>query len=605
MTDEKEKIAIGSSTRVVRNARRTIGALWPQASGVLTSQWLVAVTTAIIPLVDAWLFGQLINELAAGSDPGRVRRLGAAVVLVSALIPMLYAVKYFLERKCWHLATKLFNLLVCRKKTELDIATYESSKAQDIFMVFDQEGSWRPANFMAAIANSLWNAVSVGAAFVALISLRPWFCLPLIVGALPALVIELRSGEAMWGIFSARGPTKRRFWHIFGGFQQTHNLTELKVYQNGACFVERLCTLYESFEQEELRVERRKLVLQIGALCAYQGAYAVVLFALIRQVLAREIAIGSFTFLIAAIGTFRTSLSGFFNDIGRLYDHERYVNNIWDLLDLTPLLEWRAKGAASSYDIVVDNVTGGDPHYPEPLFRNLTLCIRHGERVAIVGPNGAGKTTFKRLLQRDFDPAEGRILIGGRDLRDLDEKTLFSTFAFLSQESVPYHFSVKEVIGLGCSDLPIYEDEVHHAARTGGAQEFIEDASVLPLGYEQLLGKPDGKGLSGGQWRRLAISRALYRVAMKRIPILVLDEPTAQVDGKGSASFFRALRSDTSGRTVILMSHLLADIKAIADRIIVLAHGAVVEDGTHEELMSRRGVYYDLFQYQEKGYEAA
>lgn len=606
--DARDRLSLESLRRLLTNCRRTMAEAWKDGKKRVIATCLIAVVTAVIPLIEASLFGVLLNGLTSGASFESLKWWVVAVIAVGTLVPVLFSLRYFLERRNWYALCKLSDLLVVRKKAALDLATYESNEAQDIFMLYQQEGAWRIANFVNGIPNLCWNAMAAGTALVVLLFGQAWLCLPIFLGTLPVLLVELWSGEAMWGIFHARGATKRRFWHLSGCFQSSSLLGELKTYQNGAYFVDLLHALFSKFEREELDVETKKLIFQICAQIFYQLVYAFVLFTLIYQVVTREIQVGTFTFLLAAVGTYRSALSGFFGELGKLRDNERFVNNIWKLLDLKPKLVWKETGPKLDehpLDIVFDDVTAGYPEMAEPLFKGLSLTIKQGERVAIVGPNGSGKTTLRRLLQRDFDPSRGRIMIGSHELRSFDEGTLYSFLAFLSQDTNYFHFTAKEVIGLGYTFKAPIQERIRHAAVVGGAATFIEDGKTLPSGYDQLLGKPDGSALSGGQWRRMAISRATYRLNVGEARILVMDEPTAQVDGDGAAKLFKALREDTSGRTMLLMTHQLADIKAIADRIIVLSHGRVVEDGTHEELMKREGTYYDLFKYQAKGYPAS
>lgn len=603
----KESLDRSAILRLARNSRRTLQLAWQDSRGRFFLTCLIAVTTAVVPLIDARLFGTLLNRLTAGEDIAHLRFWIICVLVVSSAIPILASVRYFLERRNWYALSKMTDLMVIKKKAALDLATYESKEAQDIFMLYAHEGPWRVSNFVGVFPNLCWNGVAVITSLGALLFQQAWLCVPIFFGTLPVLLVELWSGEVMWGIFNARGATKRRFWHLTGCFQSSANLSELKTYQNSGYFISLLQDLFQRFESEELAVEERRVLLQVGSQIFYQFIFAYVLFSLVADVAGARIQIGTFTFLLAVVGTYRVALSGFFGELGRLRDHERFVDNVWKLLDLKPQLSWSVEPVRTTpaLDIVFKSVTAGYPESPEPLFKDLNLTIKQGERVAIVGPNGAGKTTLRRLLQRDFDPLQGSISLGGQNLKDFDEHSLYSAITFLSQDSSAYFLKAKEAIAVGYTALPLSDEQVRHAADVGGAAQFIDDPNTLPLGYEQLLGKPDGSALSGGQWRRLAISRASYRLNLGNAKVLVLDEPTAQVDGQGAATLFKSLREDTSGRTVLLMTHLLADIRAIADRIVVLSQGRVIEDGTHEELMKLEGVYFDLFKDQAKGYPAS
>jgi ABC-type multidrug transport system fused ATPase/permease subunit len=607
INEEKKPMTLESMRRTLFNARRTLAVVFVAGRARAIGTIVIAVLTAVLPLVDARIFGHLINHIATGASNDSLRPWIFAVLIIGGVTPILLNVRFLLDRYNWYAIGKMFDLKVINKKAELDLASYESKEAQNIFMIYQQDGAWRVSNFVGSFPNLCWNGVAAVAALSALLYEQAWICLPIFIGTLPVLLVELWAGEAMWGIFNARGTTRRRFWHLLGCFQNASSLSEMKTYQLGTHFEKLLQALYTKFEHEEMKVEERKIVIQSAVHLLYQVIYGFVLFTLIAQVVRQEIALGTFTFLMAAVGTYRSALSGFFGELGRLREHERYVDNIWKLLELSPTLHWATCRPAldgNKLDIEICDVVAGYPESP-PLFQKLNLKIAQGERVAIVGPNGAGKTTLRRLLQRDFDPQQGSITIGGYELKNFDEASLYSSLTFLSQDSNSFHFKAGEVIAFGDVRAEMNRQNVEHAAQVGGAAGFIEDPRVLPSGYDNLLGRPDGAGLSGGQWRRLAVSRAIYRLKAGQSRIMILDEPTSQVDGDGAAQLFKALKEDTSGTTILLMTHLLADIRALADRIVVLSHGQVIEDGSHDELMKREGVYYDLFKYQAKGYPAS
>ena len=221
------------------------------------------------------------------------------------------------------------------------------------------------------------------------------------------------------------------------------------------------------------------------------------------------------------------------------------------------------------------------------VLRDVDLSIRRGELVALVGSSGAGKSTLVNLLPRYFDPDRGRVSIDGIDVRDVSLKSLRSQIGIVTQDTVLFNDSIRNNIAYGRSDLPL--ESVREAARAAYADDFIERCDD---GYDTLIGESGAK-LSGGQRQRLAIARALF----KDPPILILDEATSHLDSEAEALVQKALYRLMSGRTALVIAHRLSTIKR-ADRILVMAAGQVVEEGSHEELLAAGGQYKRLFDLQ-------
>jgi ATP-binding cassette subfamily B protein len=294
--------------------------------------------------------------------------------------------------------------------------------------------------------------------------------------------------------------------------------------------------------------------------------------------------------------TFQSILSG----VGSIYENNLFMANLFDFLGIEP--QMGIAGRIQKLPVPLRRgieFRGVGFRYPDSeewALRDIDLTIRPGEKIALVGPNGAGKTTLIKLLSRLYDPTEGTVLIDDIDIRELDPRELRQRVGVIFQDFVRYHVPARENVGFGQIDSLENTEQIIEAARKSGAHPIIED---LPEGYETMLGRwfHGGHELSIGQWQKIALARAFMRDA----EILVLDEPTASLDAETEYEIFRRFQELTVGKMAILISHRFSTVR-MADRIVVLQEGRIVEIGSHHDLLNQGGIYGHLFGLQAEGY---
>jgi ATP-binding cassette subfamily B protein len=332
------------------------------------------------------------------------------------------------------------------------------------------------------------------------------------------------------------------------------------------------------------------------SILVYYGSYA---WIVVRTVAGLN-TLGDMTMFLSIFRQSQSSIRFLLDSLNRLYESNLFLDNLLTFLELQPLLvapsDGRPAPAPICQGIEFRHVSFRYPGSDAYVLHDITLSIRPHERIALVGLNGAGKTTLIKLLTRLYDPTEGQILVDGVDLRDYDLASLHQRFGVIFQDFVRYQFSVRENIGFGQVDALDDLDRIRDAADRGGATALIEG---MPEGYETVLGRRWEKGeeLSGGEWQKIALARAFMREA----EVLVLDEPTSALDAEAEYEVFRRFGELMEGRIAVLISHRFSTVR-MADRIVVLADGRVLELGSHAELIALGGTYARLFNLQAEGY---
>jgi ATP-binding cassette subfamily B protein/ATP-binding cassette subfamily C protein len=319
----------------------------------------------------------------------------------------------------------------------------------------------------------------------------------------------------------------------------------------------------------------------------------------VLEAIAGTISLGDLTMYLVVFRQGQSTLTNALTAIGGMYEDGLYLSNLYEFLEeeISAPSGWATRGVKPGDGLRFEQVSFTYPGSDHPALQNVSLHLRPGEKLAIVGENGSGKTTLIKLLTRLYSPDSGRILLDGLDLQEWQVETLQRRIGVIFQNFVRYQFTVGENIGAG--DVAYLEDESRwqNSAEKGTAHPFIV---TLPEAYWTQLGRwfKNGRELSGGQWQKIALSRAFMRSGAD---ILVLDEPTSAMDAEAEVQVFSHFREMAQNQMAILISHRFSTVR-MADQIIVLDNGRVIEQGTHDELLSTNGTYARLFTLQAAGY---
>lgn len=607
MTEKKEQkrpLKLKLVAELFLNAKRVLSLMWKEQRALIIWIFVIIGFTSLVPFARSGSQAFLVNTLIGGASSGSFTpALVFAIALFAAALAIpgiLYTVQSYLFRIFRFASEERLDLFIARKRGEIDVATRENPKTNNLLNIV-RENEYRLYNFSETQFYGVQELIQVIAAASILIAFEWWICGILIISTIPELIVEAKYGKLVWGINSSKSETKRRYWELWGHFEHAPSVTELKLFQNVGKFLDLIRALFMEFQSAQRAHERSRFWARVStSLISNIGIIAGGVW-FIGQVIHGELEVGTFLFAIGAIAELRGSLSALFQNLARQYEDSFFISDIFKFLNLPPAIPRATSphrlNIAHTPSIEFEHVSFSYPDNPKDSLDDVSFTIAPGDKVAFVGPNGAGKTTIMKLLCRFYDPTEGRILVDGRDLREIDLESWYSSLGILFQEYAHYHFPVYEGIALGSSSMPVSMERVRDAAVAGEADTFIR---AWEGGYQQMLGREFTGGVepSVGQWQKLAIARVFYRLPR----IFILDEPTASIDAEAEAKIFEKLSDLPDDRTVILVSHRFSTVRH-ADRILVLDGGKLAESGTHRALLAKKGMYARLFNLQAKGYQ--
>jgi ATP-binding cassette subfamily B protein len=481
----------------------------------------------------------------------------------------------------------------------LDLEDFEDAEFQDQLERARRQTSGR-LTLLGQLFGQAQEAMTAASLIAGLAVFAPLLILLLAAALVPAFLSEAHFNARTYTLDFGRTPERRELDYVRQTAASVETAKEVKIFGLNSFLVERYRRLAAEFYDANRALAVKRAVwggvfTTVGTI-GYYAAYAYIVW----RTLHGEFSIGDLTFLSGSFLRLRGLLESLLFGFSSVAGQALYLNDLFSFFRTRPEILSPANPRLFPQPIrdgfVFEDVGFIYPGAERWAVRHLSFTLKVGEVVALVGENGAGKTTLVKLLTRLYDPDEGRILLDGHDLRDYDLAELRGSMGVIFQDFVHYNFTAGDNIAVGRIEARDDHARIERAAERSHADRVIE---ALPGGYAQRIGKrfKNGVELSGGEWQKVAIARAYMREA----EVLILDEPTAALDARAEFEVFQRFKELSKGKTAVLISHRFSSVR-MADRIFVLADGKVEATGTHEELVSRPGLYSELFELQAAGY---
>ena len=565
--------------------------------------------TGVVPAAIASVGGLFVDAVANslqqnGNDFSDFRQEVLIYVLIELGLVLLLTASQRLNMLCQSILRALLgnkiNVMILEKALTLELGHFEDSEYYDKLVRARREASSRPLSLIVKTFDLFRDVITLVTIGIFLFQFSAWASILLLIAGVPAFAAENKfSGEAFRN--QRRRSAERRLQvYLEMVLTREDGVKEVKLFQLGKHFLKRYIDIFNRIYREDKSLVLRRTawgyIFGLLASLSFYFAYGWVGFSAILGV----ITIGQMTMYIAQFRIGQNAVTSSLTAINGMYEDNLYLSNLDEYMnhEVPELSGTKAYGPIRGDGVRFEDVSFIYPGSAKPALDKISIHIKQGESLAIVGENGSGKTTLIKLLTRLYKPTSGRIFLEGLDLEEWDIDVLRKKVGVIFQDFNRYQLVVGENIGIG--DIKDTDDleRVQEAAQKGMADSFIKD---LPDAYSTQLGAwfKNGRELSGGQWQKIALSRAFMR---KSADILVLDEPTAAIDAKAEAEIFAHFRELTKNRISIIISHRFSTVR-MADHIIVFEKGRVVEEGSHPELIEKQGIYENLFQLQAQGYK--
>ena len=588
----------------MKNLPPVLNIVWRSGRGVVTAGLVLRIFTSLQPIallaVGKFIIDNIYLVLAKHQPvPTRLWWLVAAEFTIAVVGNILTRATDYTDSLLADKYMRHVGIEVMRHAAQLDLIAYEDPLFYDRLERARVQATDRLA-MIQMLGRLIQQVLTTITLSISIIYFSPWLLLLLVAGVLPAFIGETHFAFLGYAKNFRQTTAKRQldYLRVLGGSKEAAK--ELKLFRLSGFLTNRFTKLSDDIYEENVALSRRKLIagalLSVVGTLGYYSAYVYVIWRTVTGALT----IGSLTLLAGAILQASLNIQQIFSTLSGVADQALFLSDLLAFFEMQPTIRSKPNALPAPRPIVrgfeFRNVSFAYPGSERRVLRNLNFSLSPGQRVALIGENGEGKTTIVKLITRLYDPTEGQILLDGIDLREYDLDDLYREFGVIFQDFMRYEMTARENIATGRIEEIENRHEIELAAHKSLADGVI---AKLPLRYEQQLGRrfETGVDLSGGEWQKMALARAYLRDAQ----LLILDEPTAALDARSEFEVFERFAELTEGKMALFISHRFSTVR-MADRIVVLAGGRIVEEGSHEQLVALGARYAEMFELQAASY---
>lgn len=600
----EQKISFRERLSALSNLPEFFRLVWQSSPGKTTMSFLLRIVRSAMPVTLLYVGKLIIDQVVLlnrhGGSQHELWKLVIIEFLLAILTDGLNRMISLMDNLLGDLFANYTSMRIMRHAATLDLEQFEDSVFYDKLERARQQTVGRTV-LLSQVMSQIQDFISIAVLLTGLLTLNPWLILLLLISIIPSFMGESYFNSQNYALTRSQTPERRELDYVryLGASDETAK--EVKIFGLSDFIINRFKTLSDKFYADNSKLAVRRSAwgtfFSILGSLGYYAAYGFIIY----QTVTGKSSVGTLTFLA---GSFRQLSSLMENSLNRFTSVSQgaiYLNDFHEFFEIKPQIKVASSPLPFPNPIkqgfTFEDVGFKYNNAESWANRHLNFTLHPGEKIALVGENGAGKTTLVKLLARLYDPTEGRILLDGADLRDYDIADLRLNLGIIFQDYIRYQMSFSQNIAVGNIDEQANTELIRKAAHESLADAL---AAKLPLGYDQWLGRRFNEGieLSGGEWQKVALARAY----MKDAQVLILDEPTAALDARAEYDVFQRFSSLTQGKSAVLISHRFSTAR-LADRIIVLEKGKILEAGTHQQLMANNGRYAELFSLQAAGYQ--
>ncbi len=582
--------------------------VWTTNAFYTISMAVITIIRGFLPAASAWVTKLVIDSVVAALPPRNAPVMDVVWLVllqlaISVASSLLSTLSNIVQQLLQELVANRIRLMIMEKANTLDLAFFENPEFYDKLRQAQEQSAFRPVQMVSGTFDLIRTAITFLSMIFLLIGLAWWVAVVALIVPIPAFIADSRYGWMGYLRMRRQSPERRQMAYYETVMTTDTYNKEVKLYNLGNFFVDRFRKLATAVYEENKGILIKRYLTSFAWLTVSLAANAAIYLYVALQTVAGVVTLGGLTLYSQAAQQVSSSFQGLLSGISGTYENNLFVGTLFDFLEYEPKIISPEKtfpvvgnGNSRGLSLEFRNVSFTYPGKKVAALKNVSFKIEAGEAIALVGRNGAGKTTIVKLLNRLYDPDDGEILVGGRNIKDYDLTELRAQVGVIFQDYVTYFMSAQSNIGIGQLSQIENEELVRSAATKSGANEVIEK---LPKKYDTMLGRwfNEGTQLSGGEWQKIALARAFMRDAR----ILVLDEPTSSLDAQAEYDVFAKFRELTEGKTAIFISHRFSTVR-LADRIFVIEDGELKEEGSHQELLALDGRYAQLFNLQADAY---